>query len=86
MANVFVDIGIAFTTSRALGHRLYRMMVFDPPPHTHTHTPPTAISIDVGQTAHKIFDTVSFRTQDLALGLSLFGRCRTALANRFCLL
>jgi hypothetical protein len=30
--------------------------------------PPTAISIDVGQTEHKIFDTVSFRTQDLTLG------------------
>ena len=45
-------------------------------------TPPTAISIDMGQTAHKI-DKVSFRTQDLTLGPSLFGWCRTALADRF---
>lgn len=55
------------------------LSIFVPP------TPPTAISIDVGQTAHKIFDTISFRTQDLTLRPPLFGWCRTALADRFCL-
>ena len=58
------------------------LSIFVPPPLPAT---PTAISIDVGQTAHKIIDTVSFRTQDLTLGPSLFGWCRTALADRFCL-
>jgi hypothetical protein len=38
------------------------------------------------RTAHKIFDTVSFRTQDLTLGPSLYGWCRTAIAGRFCIL